>query len=107
MTIEELQHALAVEPGKSELDEENISDEELLTSLCAGLVVIDRESKIIHLVHFTTQQYFERIQKVRFQEAQANIAMTCLTYLSFDVFAGGPCLSDEGMSSRLLENPFS
>jgi hypothetical protein len=46
LTLNELQHALAVELGESELDEENIPDEELLTSLCAGLVIIDRQATL-------------------------------------------------------------
>lgn len=37
----ELQHALAVEIGESELDEENIPDIDKVVSVCAGLVTID------------------------------------------------------------------
>jgi hypothetical protein len=44
LTLGELQHALAVEPGELELDEGNIIDGELLASPCAGLVVADREA---------------------------------------------------------------
>ena len=89
LTVEELQHALAVEPGESKLDEDNIPDEELLTSLCAGLVIVDKESNIIRLVHYTTQEYFNSIRASRFPGAQTSIASTCLTYLSFEVFADG------------------
>ncbi|KIN08971.1 hypothetical protein OIDMADRAFT_70903, partial [Oidiodendron maius Zn] len=86
LTVEELQYALAVEPGESKLDEDNIPDEELLTSLCAGLVIVDKESSIIRLVHYTTQEYFNSIRASRFPRAQISIASTCLTYLSFEVF---------------------
>ena len=60
LTTLELQHALAVEIGTSELDEENLPEIEDMVSLCAGLVTVDRESNVIRLVHYTTQQYFER-----------------------------------------------
>jgi hypothetical protein len=43
---EELQHALAVVDGQACIDIENIIDKEVLTSLCAGLVVIDDDDRI-------------------------------------------------------------
>ena len=106
LTVSEIQHALATEPGDVGLDEEALPDEDLLVSVCAGLVTIDQKSNIIRLVHYTTQQYFERTRMVRFPDAQTIIATTCLTYLSFDVFAEGPCHSDKEMESRLHEYPF-
>ena len=48
--------ALAVEPEEAELDRENIPDVEDLVSVCAGLVVVDQESAVIRLVHYTTQE---------------------------------------------------
>jgi hypothetical protein len=102
--LEELQHALAVEPGEPGLDEDNLPYEKDLTSACAGLIIVDQESNIIRLVHYTTQEYFERNCVDRFPGAQTSIATTCLTYLLFDVFAGGPCLNDEEMTSRLKGN---
>jgi len=50
LSVEELQHALAVVPDTTNLDPENITDEEILTSVCAGLVVIDGERNVIGLV---------------------------------------------------------
>lgn len=62
LTILELQHALAVQVGQSKFDEDNISDIEYLVSVCCGLVTVDEESQIVRLVHYTTQEYFERTQ---------------------------------------------
>ena len=56
LTILELQHALAVEVGESELDEDNLPELEDMVSVCAGLVTIDEESNVIRLVHYTTQE---------------------------------------------------
>ena len=50
LTVDELQHALAITPDMTEMDADNIIDEEILTSVCAGLVVIDEERRIIRLV---------------------------------------------------------
>lgn len=62
-TTAELCHALAVEPGEEELDPDNIPNVEDIVSVCAGLVTVDEESDIIRLVHYTTQEYFERIRE--------------------------------------------
>jgi hypothetical protein len=49
LSIKELQHALAVMPETTHLDPDDIINEELLTEVCAGLVVIDQEHNIIRL----------------------------------------------------------
>src|SRR6266480_7122313 len=101
LTVSEIQHALATEPGDVGLDEEALSDEDILVSVCAGLVTIDQKSNIIRLVHYTTEEYFQRVHVSWFPDAHTNIATTCLTYLSFDVFADGPCHDDTKMEIRL------
>jgi len=104
LTTSELQHALAVEIGEPQLDKDNIPEVEDIVSVCGGLVTIDEESEIIRLVHYTTQEYFERTQKQWFPDAQTNITMICVTYLSFDVFRSGICQSDDEFEERLRSN---
>jgi len=89
LTSSELQHAIAVEVNEPELDRENITDIDLIVSVCAGLVIIDEESDIIRLVHYTTQEYFERTWRTWFPDAHTDITKTCATYLSFQVFETG------------------
>jgi hypothetical protein len=50
LTVNELQHALAVELDAVSLDHEAIFDDELLTSVCAGLVIIDGKQSTVRLV---------------------------------------------------------
>ena len=50
LSVKELQHALAVMPNTTYLDPDDITDDEILTSICAGLVVIDEERNVIGLV---------------------------------------------------------
>lgn len=104
----ELQHALAVDAGASELDEGNLSQIDDMISVCAGLVTIDQESSIIRLVHYTMQEYFERpgTQQHWFPDAQADITTVCVTYLSFSTFDSGSCKSDDAFENRLQSNPF-
>jgi hypothetical protein len=61
-----------VEAGESELDEDNLPQIEDMVSVCAGLVTVDEESGIIRLVHYTTQEYFQRTQKIWFPDAENN-----------------------------------
>ena len=105
LTTLELQHALAVEIDESELDEENLPQIEDMVSTCAGLVTVDKESDIIRLVHHTTQEYFRRTQQHWFPDAELDIATTCVTYLSFDVFSSGFCPTDSEFEERLRSNP--
>jgi hypothetical protein len=104
LTTLELRHALAVEVGESEFDEENLPEIENMISMCAGLVIVDDESDIIRLIHYTTQEYSKRTQISWFLHAQRDIATICLTYLSFDEFETGFCPTDEEFEARLRSN---
>jgi ankyrin repeat protein len=106
LTTLELQYALAVEVGESELDEDNLAQIEDLITVCAGLVTVDEESGIIRLVHYTTQEYFERTQSHWFPIAETDITTICVTYLSFNVFERGFCETDDKFEERLLSNQF-
>ncbi|ORX91468.1 hypothetical protein BCR34DRAFT_501433 [Clohesyomyces aquaticus] len=101
-----LQHALAIELGSRRLDEDNVTDLEDIVSACAGLVLVDHKSSIIRLVHYTTQQYFSRTWKTYFQKADDIITEACVTYLSYDGFANGVCLTDEDYEKRICSHPF-
>ena len=90
-----------VELDEAELDPDNLPDFEDLLSVCTGLVVIDWESAVIRLVHYTTQEYFECIKDMWDPGALLHITSTCLTYLSFDIFKIGSCSSDKEFEERL------
>lgn len=86
----ELQHALAVnmelDSGNipREFDKDSIPEIDLIISSCCGLVTIDEESNVIRLVHYTTQEYFDRMRKQWFPKAETKIANVCTMYLTFD-----------------------
>ena len=100
----ELQLALAVEIGKPKLDKGNLTQIEDMVSVCAGLVTVDEETNIIRLVHYTTQEYFERTRGKWFQNAETSIAAICVTYLSFCDFESGFCQTDYEFEQRLWLN---
>ncbi|KAF6821760.1 ankyrin repeat protein [Colletotrichum plurivorum] len=104
LTTSELQHALAIEKGTDDIDQENIPAIEDIVSVCAGLVTVDEESRIIRLVHYTTQEYFERTQNRWLPAAESLLAVSCVTYLSFDSLSS-PCENSYELSKRRKQNP--
>ncbi|KAG8526588.1 uncharacterized protein KY384_008789 [Bacidia gigantensis] len=102
----ELQEAIAVEPNAKDLDHSALPDQDLLTSVCAGLVVVDPNSQVVRLCHYSTAEYLKRFQRTSFPVAQTDISRTCLTYLLFDQFCTGPVSSKNQLSSRLHANQF-
>lgn len=105
LTKTEVLHALAVEIGKSELGSENLPGIEDIISVCAGLVTVERETGIIRLAHYTTKEYFNTTQSSWFPNTQRDIALSCIKYLSFNVFGAGPCSSREELEARFQLNP--
>ena len=82
----ELRYALAIERGSRSVDEDALIDISLLVSICAGLVIVDQETDVVRLVHFTTQEYFERHRAHLFPAAQHEISEALITYLLLDDF---------------------
>ncbi|KAK3168324.1 hypothetical protein OEA41_004771 [Lepraria neglecta] len=93
--VEEIQHALATELGKSDLDRDNVEDSGDIVSICAGLVIVDTDhhlrGPVLRLVHYKMQEYLRRTGVIHFPNAAETIASRCLTYLLFDIFSGSAC----------------
>jgi hypothetical protein len=62
LQTQELLHALAIEVGETAIDSDDIDDADSIISFCAGLITVDKESSIIRLVHYTTQEYLANIR---------------------------------------------
>jgi ankyrin repeat protein len=107
LKLNEIHHALAVEPGDQVLDPDGIeNDKTFLVSITAGLLTVDTNSGTIRLVHFTAEEYFKKTWQDWFPDADELIAETCITYLMFDDFAGGYCRTDQELKYRLQNYPF-
>lgn len=105
LTIIEICHAIAIEPNQKIMDPDDIPHINDLVSVCAGLISVDEESKIVRLVHHTAHEYLERIQKVWNPQATVYVASTCITYLSFAVFQHSTAM-DHFQKSWIDQNPF-
>jgi hypothetical protein len=50
LSLRELQNALSVRPNVNSIDSEALEDDTIFISVCAGLVFIDEQSQLIHLI---------------------------------------------------------
>ncbi|KAL9612385.1 MAG: hypothetical protein Q9167_003025 [Letrouitia subvulpina] len=116
LTVAEMEHAVTISfdmfnlpPNgdclmrASDIDPDEVLSASELTSMCAGLVIIDASDKVL-FVHFTTQDYFLANSSTLFPEAHLAMARSCLTYLSMKPFQKGPC--PEPYNIRALQYPF-
>ncbi|KAI1455233.1 ankyrin repeat protein [Annulohypoxylon moriforme] len=105
----ELQHGLAVEAGDTDIDQDNIREIEMIRSVCAGLVIVDEESEVVRLVHYTAQEYFDERQENLFQVEKASLLRACVTYLSFNTFKRGlyPHDAKAKAASQMMMGPKS
>lgn len=101
----ELQHALAVEPEDTFLDEDGLPEKTLLLSVCGGLLSVQEDDTVM-FIHYTTQEYFDRRATSLFEDVRISIVQTCLSYLSFEALVQGACTSDEEFEERLSQYPF-
>lgn len=99
----EMQHALAIEVGDTELDEDNVPLLEDVAAACAGMISIDAEGNNVRLVHYTAQEYLERTWQSQHPTSRAEVASKCLSYLSLDHFISGPCIASTELQSRLQQ----
>ena len=107
LEVDELLHALAVEDCDTSLDVSALTELDILLGVCAGLVTLDAESGILRLVHFTLQEYWRDNAQYLFPDVKEQLSRTCLKYISFDVFTGGPCHDDASLAERLLQYRFA
>ncbi|KAH7028152.1 ankyrin repeat protein [Microdochium trichocladiopsis] len=90
LTSAELRTGLAVEVGSDRLDKTNMTSLDSILSVCAGLVMLDEQSQIVRLAHYTTQEYFRETWQKWFPEAETQISrklLTCMCHDGVDSFA--------------------
>ena len=99
--IAELQHALAIGPEDTEIDEELLIDGQSITALCAGLVRVDKNTNFVDLVHYSAKNYFESCREELFPNFHGHITLTCTTYLTLRA------LRDMSISSIVQKYPLA
>lgn len=85
LSVSELRHALAVTLGDTELDRDNLPPENSLIEWYLGLVILDKETSQIHLVHKSLFEYLKKQHETGrlFKGARNQIALSCIKYMNF------------------------
>ena len=114
--MEELRYALAVEENSIDFDEDNLDEADEIISACGGLAIHDEDTNIVRLVHYTTQDYFEKALPRWAPLAQKTLTVACLIYSSClsvrDSWRDGESFDtsdtdwDRYMQCRYQEHPF-
>lgn len=96
LSIIELRHAIATADKASDnntLDLNDLPFEKSLIGCCYSLVVVDKETSTIRLVHKSLQDFLKMRHESRklFQTGDNDIARTCLTYM---------CLKDNTVANN-------
>ncbi|KAF2175297.1 hypothetical protein K469DRAFT_765560, partial [Zopfia rhizophila CBS 207.26] len=86
LTIGEIQHALATEPGDTEFAMDGITPPNLLIESCAGLVIFHEDSGLIRLANASIKQHLELSREDLGLETHLLLTRTCVTYLLFHNF---------------------
>ncbi|KAK0474384.1 hypothetical protein IW261DRAFT_1610557 [Armillaria novae-zelandiae] len=81
-----LQDALAIESGTKKADPANITDEGILLSICARLIVtVDINNyRCFKFVHYSTQEYFISQEDKLFPHIHVDFTCICLAHMSFN-----------------------
>ncbi|KAL8729858.1 MAG: hypothetical protein Q9181_004854 [Wetmoreana brouardii] len=108
--LRELQHAvssmkLGADAGLF-IEETSLVDMDLVSRVCAGLVVIDDETDAVRLNHYTVKEYLQSEKDRLIPGATNDITKSCIRYLSLKTFAAGPCPEAE-IRDRVLKYPFA
>lgn len=106
LKVKELRHVLTVEVEDIELDEIAFSETEILLNISVNLISVDEKSSITQLVHYILQKYLEKNREKLLSDFEVELATTCLTYLSFDVFDSESCSDEEALDQRLQAYQF-
>jgi hypothetical protein len=108
--------AIAIEQDLSFLDEEaRLSSPRDVIDLCGNLLSVSNKTQEVTMVHLSVKEFLlsptircGRASSFALSPEAANteLALNCLTYLSFTEFQSGPCDTSDRFKSRVFRYPF-
>ncbi|PPQ84972.1 hypothetical protein CVT26_008089 [Gymnopilus dilepis] len=101
-----LERAVAISPDKPGFCSDNIIPLELLVTWCCGLVVVDEESNLVRLAHYTTYDFFKSLRTGDFRNPHTSITSSCIAYLQAFDFQNFTNFLRPDWSGEILEGNF-
>ena len=96
--------ALSIEPGTKILKSESMHDIRDVLGVCAGLVTVIADT--VAFMHYTAQEFIESISHEWLPEAEQQMAVACLSYLSQDAFKEGSEATSLQIATMRKEHAF-
>ncbi|KAH6912020.1 hypothetical protein BKA70DRAFT_1559519 [Coprinopsis sp. MPI-PUGE-AT-0042] len=81
MTIDQLLHALATSPETHRFESLRLMPEAALMTICRGLITVDKESRLVRLVHYTAKGPLEDLLRESFPRPHSLLTAVCITRL--------------------------
>lgn len=81
LKVRQLQQAIACQNGEDVYDDDSLIDGELLLSVCAGLVLINPETKAVRFMHTTVAEYLDRHFATSHPDTQFAVHHTCVKHI--------------------------
>ena len=80
ITTTELQYAIAAQPGVGKLSA--LTNPKFFVESCFGLTIIDKETSVVRLVHFSVKEFLELKRDELFDDPESALAGSCLAYMT-------------------------
>ncbi|KAI4117724.1 MAG: hypothetical protein LQ345_002100 [Seirophora villosa] len=90
LRVRMLEEALAIDPQADDFDREASPPIALVLNACAGLLIMEKETATVRLVHYTAQDYFDKLTTSRIQDAHTVLAGDCIAYLNAESIQSSP-----------------
>ncbi|PCD37250.1 hypothetical protein AU210_005753 [Fusarium oxysporum f. sp. radicis-cucumerinum] len=88
-----IQHGLALREGDTTFYEDGIVDQQLMLSVCWGLVEISKGSREFRLVHYTTEDFFQHNQHLLDQYFLTRHSLNCHLPSSTHAYLARQCFT--------------
>ncbi|KAK5048279.1 hypothetical protein LTR84_005949 [Exophiala bonariae] len=102
----ELCDILSVRPNQTHLNSLFRPSCATVLDCCGGLVVLDKNTSTIHLVHYTLQEYIRTDPFGQEIAPPTTVARLCLEYLGMDDFASGSFANEQEIFTCIMSYPF-
>ncbi|EPS39093.1 hypothetical protein H072_7131 [Dactylellina haptotyla CBS 200.50] len=107
LSVAQLHQAISIRTDLKQLDTNCEINFTPLQFACHGLLEINtnKNGLAVYHMHDTARQYLRLTIRQWFPKAYTYLISACLTYLSFDIFKSGPCLTQADYKKRVNSYP--
>ncbi|KAH6873705.1 ankyrin repeat-containing domain protein [Coprinopsis sp. MPI-PUGE-AT-0042] len=105
MTIEELQRAVATSPETYTFEPNRLAPGTILIALCRGLVILEEESRLVRLIHYTAKDTLQELLHDSYPHPHSHLATVCITHLTQRGFQNTTIRSEEEFIAARQADP--